>query len=214
MSLVQIRFESAEPVRSCQPGGGGAATIFWIQGITLAWMLIECGVSLYAAAAAHSPAMLAFGSDSLVELLSAGVVLLAFLPNVSVSEKRVTRAAGGLLFVLAGAVFVIATLSLAMHVHPEVSLPGIGITLAALMVMPLLAWMKRKEARRRNSAALAADSVQSMTCAYLALVALGGLLMNRYFQISWFDPVAALIAIPFLVKEGRAAWAGKACGCC
>jgi hypothetical protein len=67
--------------------------VFWLQGIALVWMLVECGLSLYAAAAAHSPAMFAFGSDSFVELLSAGVVLLQFLPRFSVSERIAARAA-------------------------------------------------------------------------------------------------------------------------
>ena len=62
---------------TCAPTDRSAA-VFWLQGITLIWMLAECGLSLYAAAAARSPAMLAFASDSFVELLSAGVVLLQF----------------------------------------------------------------------------------------------------------------------------------------
>jgi divalent metal cation (Fe/Co/Zn/Cd) transporter len=80
--------------------------------------------------------------------------------------------------------------------------------------MPVLAWLKRREARRAGNTALAADAVQSATCAYLALIALAGLIMNALFHIAWFDPVAALAAIPLLVKEGRSAWRGEACGCC
>src|ERR1700686_5664702 len=78
---------------TCAPSHRSAA-VFWLQGITLIWMLVECGLSLYAAAAARSPAMLAFGSDSFVELLSAGVVLLQFLPHVSISQRNDFRAAG------------------------------------------------------------------------------------------------------------------------
>ena len=61
--------------------------VFWLQGFTLLWMLAECGLSLLAAAVARSPAMLAFGSDSFVELLSAGIVLLQFLPGIAISER-------------------------------------------------------------------------------------------------------------------------------
>jgi divalent metal cation (Fe/Co/Zn/Cd) transporter len=190
------------------------AAVFWLQGITLLWMLGECGLSLYAAAAAHSPAMLAFGSDSFVELLSAGVVLLQFLPQASISERNAGRAAGALLFALASIVGVVAIGSLALRLRPETSRLGIGVTLAALIVMPILANLKRREARRTNNPALAADAVQSATCAYLAATALAGLAINALFHIPWFDSLAALLAVPLLVKEGRAAWQGRVCGCC
>jgi len=177
-------------------------------------MLAECGLSLYAAAAAHSPAMLAFGSDSFVELLSAGIVLLQFTPRVSIPERKASRVAGALLFILAFIVCITAMVSLVWRRRPETSWLGIGITLAALIVMPILAGLKRQEARRTNNAALAADAVQSATCAYLAVVALAGLAINALFHVAWFDPVAALVAIPLLIKEGRAAWQGQACACC
>ena len=188
--------------------------VFWLQGITLVWMLVECGVSLYAAAAAHSPALAAFGSDSLVELLSASVVLLQFLPWVRLSERNAARWAGVLLFVLAGVVGVLAVGALVLGIRPETSRMGMGITLAALVVMPVLATLKRSEARRSGNAAMAADAVQSATCAYLAAIVLVGLSINAWFHIGWFDSVAALVAIPLLLKEGRAAWRGQVCGCC
>jgi divalent metal cation (Fe/Co/Zn/Cd) transporter len=177
-------------------------------------MLVECGVALFAAASAHSPAMLAFGSDSLVELLSATVVLLQFLPHVSISEERASRAAGVLLFVLAIVVTAIAILALALHVRPETSALGIGITVAALVAMPILAWLKRREARRSGNAALAADAVQSATCAYLAMITLVGLSVNATFHIAWFDSAAAIAAVPLLLREAQRAWRGDSCGCC
>lgn len=176
-------------------------------------MLVECGVSLYAAAAAHSPAMLAFGSDSLVELLSATVVLLQ-LGTSSVSERTARRVAGALLFLLALIVAGTALLALALHRQPETSHLGMLVTVAALVAMPILATLKRREARRTNNAALAADAVQSATCAYLALVTLAGLAANALFHIPWVDSLAALVAVPILFHEGRSAWRGHACGCC
>jgi hypothetical protein len=83
--------------------------VLWLQGITLAWMLVECGLSLYAAALARSPALLAFGSDSLIELLSAMVVVLQVLPQFPYSQERANRTAGLLLFALAGIVVTAAT---------------------------------------------------------------------------------------------------------
>jgi divalent metal cation (Fe/Co/Zn/Cd) transporter len=209
--FVQIGFQ---PKPAVAPTPKPRAAVFWLQGITLAWMLVELAVSLYAAATAHSPAMLAFGSDSLVELLSAAVVLLQWVPGMSISERRAGRAAGVLLFVLAGVVAAIAVASLALRVRPATSCAGIAITIAALIAMPILAALKRREARRSNNAALAADAVQSATCAYIALIALAGLAINAAFHIAWFDSVAALAAIPILIKEGRSAWQGHACGCC
>ncbi len=189
-------------------------SVYWLQGVTVFWMVIESGVSLLAAARAHSPALLAFGSDSLVELLSASVVLLQFLPRFALSEARATRAAALLLFALAGMVALIAALSLIGHVHPGESPLGIGLTVIALLIMPVLGWLKRKEARRLNNAALAADAVQSATCAYLAGITLIGLGLNAAFHIGWFDVAAALVAVPLLLKEGREAWRGQHCGCC
>ncbi len=211
--LFQIRTPLPES-QICAPVRHAATAVFWLQGITLAWMLVETAVSLYAAVEAHSPAMLAFGSDSIVELFSASVVLLQFLPRVSISERIAGRIAGVLLFFLALVVLLIAALSLVLHLRPETSCAGIGITIAAIIAMPILAALKRREARRRNNLALAADATQSATCAYLAFITLVGLLLNAVFHIAWFDPIAALVAIPFLLKEGQAAWRGKPCRCC
>ncbi len=188
--------------------------VFWLQGVTLVWMLVEFGVSAYAAATAHSPAMLAFGSDSLVELLSATVVLLQWVPGFAISERWASRAAGALLFVLAFVVAAIALAALALRLRPETSCSGMAITAAALIAMPVLAALKRREARRSGNRALAADAVQSATCAYIALISLIGLAINAVFHVAWFDSAAALAVLPLLIKEGRAAWQGHACGCC
>lgn len=210
---VQIGVQSPDPVHSCAPKAR-PKRVFWLQGVTLVWMLVEFGVTAYAAAAAHSPALLAFGSDSLVELISAVVVLLQWVPSVSISEHKAARAASVLLFVLAPVVVGIAVASLALNVRPDTSRAGIAITIAALLAMPILAWLKRKEARRSGNAALAADSTQSATCAYLALITLVGLAVNAFFRIAWFDAAAALAAAPILVKEGVSAWKGQNCKCC
>ena len=211
--LFQIRTPLPE-AQMCAPVRRATTAIFWLQGITLGWMLVETAVSLYAAVEAHSPAMLAFGSDSIVESFSASVVLLQFIPRVSISERMAGRIAGALLFLLAMVVLLIAFLSIALHLRPETSRAGICITIAALFAMPILAGLKRREARRRNNSALAADAAQSATCAYLAFIALVGLSLNAVFHIAWFDSIAALAAIPFLLKEGQAAWRGNPCGCC
>jgi divalent metal cation (Fe/Co/Zn/Cd) transporter len=189
-------------------------TVFWLQVVTLGWMLVECGVSIYAAKVAHSAALLAFGSDSFVELLSASLVLAQCIPGISIAERRANRIAGGLLFLLAVIVAATAIAALVLQVKPETSAIGIAITVAALVAMPVLAWLKRREARRTGHAALAADAVQSATCAYLALITLAGLAANAVFHIAWMDALAALVAVPILIKEGRSAWRGQSCACC
>jgi divalent metal cation (Fe/Co/Zn/Cd) transporter len=209
---VKIGVHPAGPGPSCSARPRSA--VLWLQGVTLAWMLVELGVAVYAAATAHSPAMLAFGSDSLVELLSATVVLLQWIPGISISERRAGRAAGVLLFVLALVVAAIAVSTFVLRWRPETTRAGIAITLAALIAMPVLATLKRREARRSRNTALAADAVQSATCATIALIALVGLAVNAALHIAWFDSLAALVIIPFLIKEGRSAWQGHSCGCC
>jgi divalent metal cation (Fe/Co/Zn/Cd) transporter len=79
--------------------------------------------------------------------------------------------------------------------------------------MPLLAWGKRKAAASINNRALAADAVQSATCAYLAAITLLGLALNASWHFRWADPVAALAAIPILVVEGKRSLKGEQCGC-
>ena len=196
---------------TCPPGVVLPRTLAWLQWITLAWMMLECGASLWAAARAHSVALLAFGADSLVEMLSATVVLLQFLPRFPLTKKHADRIAAVLLFTLAVVVVWIAWLGREMPL--EASRVGIAVTALALVVMPVLAWMKRREARRMNNRALAADAAQSATCAYLAGVTLAGLVLFAVWQIRWVDTAAALIAVPILIVEGRRAWRGEGCGC-
>jgi divalent metal cation (Fe/Co/Zn/Cd) transporter len=87
------------------------------------------------------------------------------------------------------------------------------VTAIALVAMPALAWLKRREARRIDNRALAADATQSATCAYLAGVTLAGLVAFAVWQVRWVDTVAALAAVPIVIVEGRRAWRGEGCRC-
>jgi divalent metal cation (Fe/Co/Zn/Cd) transporter len=185
-----------------------------LQFITVLWMLAELAVSAYSAVTAHSAAMLAFGSDSFVEILSAVTVLSQWLPGIKLPARRAARISGILLFILAAVVVAIAVSSWVFHVEPETTWAGIGITVAALIAMPVLARMKRREAARTGNTAMAADAVQSATCAYIAAITLAGLALRAAFGIAWFDTIAALAVVPLLIKEGREAWRGNTCGCC
>ena len=184
-----------------------------LQVVTLLWMLAECAIALAAAWRARSPVLLAFGADSFVELLSALVVLFQFVPGFTLSEARASRLAGILLFILAGVVTLASGLALWREVQPETSWMGIGITAAALIVMPMLSRAKRRAGKATGNLALSADAVQSATCAYLAGLTLAGLALNALLHIRWVDPLAALVAVPIICMEGRKALQGEPCCC-
>ncbi len=187
-----------------------------VQTITIAWMSVEAAVSLFAAWRARSPALLAFGGDSAIELFSAVVVLWRFRASAVYEdvERRAARVAGALLFTLAAFVAISATLSLAGYSQPKPTVLGIAILVAAAVVMPWLAKEKRRLSAITGSAALRADSAQSALCAYLSLIALMGLAINSIWHVKWADPIAALAVLPLIVWEGREALRGKRCGCC
>lgn len=182
-----------------------------LQVVTLLWMLAECATALLAAWRARSPVLLAFGADSFVELLSAAVVLLQFVPYFTLSKRRAARLAGILLFILAGVITFTSIVALWKGVLPETSWIGIGVTIAALMVMPLLSSAKRRASRETRNVALSADAVQSATCAYLAGITLAGLAPNAVLRIPSIDPAAALVAVPIICLEGRKALQGASC---
>jgi divalent metal cation (Fe/Co/Zn/Cd) transporter len=187
-----------------------------IQTVTIVWMTGEAAVSLAAAWMARSPALLAFGGDSTIELLSAIVVLWRFRAHADQeqSEKRASRIAAVLLFILAAYVTVVSARTLLGYSQPKTTYVGIAILVAATAIMPWLAKEKRKLSAITGSAALRADAAESALCAYLALVALVGLGINAIWHVTWADPVAALVIVPLILREGREALRGKACGCC
>ena len=187
-----------------------------IQTLTIVWMTVEAAVSLGAAWMARSPALLAFGGDSAIELLSAIVVLWRFRAHADQqqSEKRAARIAAVLLFILAVYVAVVSALTLLGYSEPKTTFVGIAVLVAATAIMPWLAKEKRKLSAITGSAALRADAAESALCAYLALVALVGLGINAIWQVTWADPVAALVIVPLILREGREAMRGKTCGCC
>jgi divalent metal cation (Fe/Co/Zn/Cd) transporter len=186
-----------------------------VQTVTIAWMSVEATVSLFAAWRGRSPALLAFGGDSAIELFSAAVVLLRFRTTAHENaESRAARVAGALLFALAAFVAITSVASLLGYNEPKPTLLGIAILVAAAAVMPWLAKEKRRLSGATGSAALRADAAQSALCAYLSLIALAGLAINAIWHVKWADPIAALVVLPLIVWEGRVAMRGKTCGCC
>ena len=187
--------------------------VIWIQTVTLVWMSVEALVSLGAAWMARSPALLAFGGDSAVELLSAAIVFWGFYSpsQREHAEKRTSKIAGGLLFVLAAIVVTASALTLWGHLEARPSRMGIALLVLAAIIMPWLAAQKRQLSITTASAALRADAAESAVCGYLALIALAGLVVNAVWKVSWADPVAALALLPLIVREGWEARKGKPC---
>jgi divalent metal cation (Fe/Co/Zn/Cd) transporter len=189
--------------------------IQFVQTVTIVWMALEAGVALFSAWAARSPALLAFGGDSFVELLSASVVLWRFTTHTKQehAERTAARTAGILLFILAAFVIFNSVKSFLDYSVPKSSFLGIAVLVAAIIVMPRLAQEKRCLSAVTGSAALRADAVQSNLCGYLALVALLGLTVKAVWHIGWADPVAALAAVPLIGYEGVQSLRGIHCGC-
>jgi divalent metal cation (Fe/Co/Zn/Cd) transporter len=190
-----------------------ARRVIRIQALTIIWMSVEAVVSLGAAWTARSPALLGFGGDSAVELLSAAVVLWRFYSpsRGDDAEQQAARIAGGLLFVLAAFVAFTSVLTLLGRVEARPSPIGIVVLIPAAVVMPWLAKQKRQLSAAAGSAALRADAAESAVCGYLALIALVGLAVNTIWRAKWADPVAALALLPLIVHEGSEAMKGKPC---
>src|SRR5712672_4415165 len=181
-----------------------------LQVLTIAWMTVEAVVSLAAAWNSHSPALFAFGGDSLVELLSAAVVFWRFRSDLK--EVPPARIAGALLFILGGLVALTSVLDFLGYREAQRSFVGIGILLAAAVGMPWLANRKRQLAGITSSAALKADAAESALCAYMAWIALSGLAVNAIWGKSWADPLAALALTPLILREGwKAFQSSKLC---
>ena len=187
-----------------------------VQLITLGWMGVEAGAAVVTAWRAHSPALMAFGAESGVELLSAAVVLWGFRSDAQrePAELRATRIAGLLLYAVATGVVTASLITFFGYSAPKPTLIGIAILLAGAVFMPLLAREKRQLSAVTASAALRADAVGSAVCGYLAVIALVGLVVNAVWHVGWADSVAALMIVPLVVWEGREALRGRPGGYC
>jgi Co/Zn/Cd efflux system component len=189
-----------------------ARRIIQLQILTIVWIVVEAVVSLSSAWMARSPALLGFGGDSAIELLSAAVVLRRFRsPYHKRAEDRAARIAGWLLFALAAFVMLASILSLLGHVEPRPSVVGTAVLTVAAVVMLLLARKKRQLSAVTGSAALRADAAESAVCGYLAWIALGGLTVNAIWGVRGADPVAALALLPLILREGWEAMHDKPC---
>ena len=183
-----------------------------VVAITIAWNVIEALVALIAGRAASSAALIGFGLDSIVEVLSAAAVAWQFAaPDPEKRERVALRVIAVSFFGLAAYVTVDALLSLTGLREPEHSMVGIVLAVLSLIVMPFLSWFERRTGRELGSASAVADSKQTLICTYLSAALLVGLLLNSLLGWAWADSVAALVIAGFAVREGIEAWRGDAC---
>lgn len=184
---------------------------------TIVWNTVEAVVALAAGAAASSGALVSFGLDSTIEV-SAAVVALWYLRGESEErEQRAGRLIGVSFWALAAWVTFDAVTDLVAGDQPDVSAVGLVLTGVSVVVMPALAIAKRHTATALGSSALAAESNETMVCAYLSAAVLAGLGANALFGWWWADPVAALVVAAIAANEGREAWRGELLedgGCC
>ncbi len=184
-----------------------------LEYLTLAWNSLEAVLSILAGLVAGSIALVGFGFDSVIECFS-GAALLWRLGAGEEAERReriAVRLVGVSFLLLAAYVAWDATSSLIRHEAQHESYLGLGVAAASLIVMPLLARAKRRVARGLNSGAMHADSRQTDVCAYLSAILLGGLLLYVLLGWWWADPVAALIMVPLILKEGIEGVRGETC---
>lgn len=180
---------------------------------TIAYNVVEAVVAITAGRAASSSALVGFGLDSVVEVLSAAAVAWQFAaPDPEARERTAMRLVAVAFFALAAFVTVEAARALLGAAEPDRSTVGIVLAAVSLVVMPGLSWFERRTGRELGSASAVADSRQTLLCAWLSAVLLAGLVLHGALGWWWADPLAALVIAAWAVREGREAWRGDACG--
>lgn len=186
--------------------------IRWIVAATISYNVIEAIVAIAAGTVASSAALIGFGLDSVVEVLSAAAVAWQFAgPDPEKRERVALRLIAVSFFGLALFVSIDAIRALLGASEPQHSTVGIVLAAVSLAVMPLLSWFERRTGRELGSASAVADSKQTLICSYLSAALLAGLLLNSLLGWVWADSIAALVIAGFAVREGIEAWRGDAC---
>jgi len=187
-----------------------------LEYITIFWNSLEALAALVSAVVAGSVALLGFGLDSLAEVTSGAALVWRLHQDKNTlrreaAEQLTLRIVGSCFLVLSAYISYDSLASLVNREAPARSLPGIAIAVASLFVMPLLSRAKRRVGVGLGSAAMEADARQTDFCTYLSGILLGGLLLNALFGLWWADPVAGLVMVPIIAKEGISEWQGKTC---
>lgn len=180
-------------------------------------MTLEAGAAITAALVAGSVALLGFGLDSLIELASASIIIWRFTEARSQNdapERRAQQLIAGCFAALALYLVYDAVRTLADRSHPSTSWLGVGVSVGAIIIMPLLARAKHRVAAHLGSAAAAGDAAQSWLCAIAAAGVLVSLFANAALGWWWLDPIIGLGIAGLALHEARKAWAGDVCSDC
>lgn len=181
-----------------------------IETLSLGWMIVEAVIGIGAGIAAHALALQAFGVDSVIELVSGGVLYWrlqvevrgASLSRIAAAERRATTVVGWALLALAAYIVVMAGVALRTHGGSRQTGLGLGLAAASAFIMPWLARRKQTIGGQICSVALAADGACSMVCAYMAWTVLVGLGLTMLLGWWWLNPAAGLALVYFIAKEG------------
>jgi divalent metal cation (Fe/Co/Zn/Cd) transporter len=181
---------------------------FRLEYATTAWMVAEAAVAITAGLIAASIALVGFGLDSVIELLSAAIVIWQLRGEVAGQDRqtRAVRLIGVTFFALAAYLTAESIRDLAAGARPGQSAAGLAVTAAALVVMPALAIAKRRTGQALGNRTLVADSAETAFCAFTSAAALLGVGLNAWLGWWWADPAAALIIAALAVREGIECW--------
>lgn len=183
-----------------------------IVAVTIGYNLIEAIVAITAGTVASSAALVGFGLDSTIEVLSAAAVAWQFTRRDPERwEKPTLRVIAVAFFALATYVTASSILALIGGVDVQHSTVGIVLTALSVIVMPFLSYAERRAGREVGSATAVADSKQTLVCTYLSAAVLIGLVLNSTLDWWWADSIAGLVIAVFAVREGVEAWKGDAC---
>ena len=187
-----------------------------LEFFTIAWNSIEGLVAVAAGMFAGSVSLVGFGVDSFIEVASGSAVLWRMSMDADIHrretvERRSLRIVGACFLALAVYVAYQAVRDLIVQEAAAQSVPGILLAGISLVVMPLLSRAKRRVATAMKSRAMHADAKQTEFCTYLSSILLVGLLLNMWWGWWWADPVAALVMVPIIAKEGVDGLRGDTC---
>lgn len=190
-------------VPSAQSEAGSRPLALALLWVTIAWNVVEGAIAVSSGVIAGSVALVGFGLDSFIEVTAAGVLIWRLQEERDASRERIAHAVVGATFIaLAAYIIVESTYVFATGAEPDVSPVGIGLAVASLVVMPALGLLKRRNALRLGSAALVAESHETLICSYLSIALLAGLALNAIAGWHQADVIAALVMVPWIVKEG------------